>query len=141
LQFGAWWAGVALWYPLTPPFETTQGLIDSRAANRESFLIEISLAQYIVLAWQIGFPFFAWRQGMWRVVLLGGAVVGWLGSVGIFGLPVFGPVYMLCCLSYLTPAEWREIARVLTTLKSSLVWRTTLERTPRNVKLPAKTTS
>lgn len=137
LQFGAWWGGVALWYPLTPPFDTTPGVIEARAANRESYLIEISLAQYIMLAWQFAFPFFAWRTGMWRVVLLGGAVVGWIGFVAVFGLPLFGPVYLLCCLSYLTPGEWREIARAAGELKNALTRRAP-ERAERSAKLPVR---
>lgn len=108
LQSGAWWSGVAFWYPLTPPGTAIEVL--QRRADSDSFLILISLSQYIVLAWQLGFPLFAWRRGMWRVVLIGGAVVGWIGSAGLFGLPLFGPIYLLCCLSYLTPEEWSRIA-------------------------------
>jgi hypothetical protein len=106
LQSGDWWAGVAFWYPLHPPFQTTPESIDAEAANANSKLFMLSLAQYIYLGWELTFPFFAWRR-RWRPILLGGAVVGWIGAVAIYGAPLFGPVYLLGCLSYVTPTEWR----------------------------------
>jgi hypothetical protein len=112
LQHGDWWAGVAFWYPLHPPFETTADSIRAEAPSAESTLFMLSLAQYLVLAWQLAFPAFAWRR-RWRVVLLGGAVVGWLGSIFLYQLPLFGPVFVLGCLSYLTAAEWLWAARLL----------------------------
>jgi hypothetical protein len=108
LQMGDWWSGVAFWYPLHPAFATTPQEIASLVPYRESYLGWLSLAVYAALAWQIGFPFFAWRR-RWRVVLLGGAVLGWLGTALVYRLPVFGPVLFLGCLSYLTPAEWRFV--------------------------------
>jgi hypothetical protein len=109
LQFGDWWAGVAFWYPLHPAFTTTPEVIRSYAPGAISYLFWLSLAQYAVLAWQILFPAFAWRR-RWRPVLLGGAALGWAGSVVIYGQPLFGPVYLIGCLNYLTPAEWRSLA-------------------------------
>jgi hypothetical protein len=106
LQSGDWWAGVALWYPLHPPFQTTPESIDAEAANAGSKLFMLSLAQYIYLGWELTFPFFAWRR-RWRPVLLGGAVAGWIGALAIYRAPLFGPIYLLGCLSYLTPREWR----------------------------------
>jgi hypothetical protein len=106
LQSGDWWAGVAFWYPLHPPFQTTPESIDAEAASAGSKLFMLSLAQYIYLGWELTFPFFAWRR-RWRPILLGGAVVGWIGAVAIYGAPLFGPVYLLGCLSYVTPTEWR----------------------------------
>jgi hypothetical protein len=137
LQFGAWWGGVALWYPLTAPFETTQATIEARATSPESYLIRISLAQYLVLAWQFGFPFFAWRRGMCRVILLGGAVVGWIGSVAIWHLPLFGPVYLLGCLSFLSPEEWSRISGSLGGMVRRL-FRPAPERSERKLKLQVK---
>ena len=61
-----------------------------------------------MLAWQFGFPFFAWRRA-WRPVLLGGALIGWIGCLSIYKQPLFGPIYCLGALSYLTPAEWLAI--------------------------------
>jgi hypothetical protein len=113
LQFGDWWAGLALWYPLHPPFATAPATLRQDAAPGTSYLFFLSLAQYAVLAWQIGFPLFAWRKGWWRPVLLGGALLGWAGSVFLYRQPVFGPVLALGCLSYLTPAEWRSITNRL----------------------------
>lgn len=136
LQMGAWWSGVAFWYALSPP-GTAREVLESRAMS-DSFLVLISFAQYVVLAWQLGFPLFAWRGGLWRIVLLGGAVVGWIGSAGLFGLPVFGPLYLLCCLSYLTAAEWGRITDVLSSL-GGWVQAQVPERAAKSVKQPAST--
>jgi hypothetical protein len=109
LQFGRWWAGLAFWFPLHPPYETTAKIIRDETANASFLLFVLSLAQYLVLAWQLGFPLFAWRR-RWRPLLLGGAVVGWLGSFFLYRSPVFGPVYFVGCLSFLSSQEWAWIA-------------------------------
>ncbi len=108
LQFGEWWAGVALWYPLYPPFETTPASARLHAADGESYLATLSLAAYLTLAWQLGFPFFAWRP-RWRVVLLGGALIGWPAAAYLLHLPWFGPALFIGSLSYLLPGEWRRL--------------------------------
>jgi hypothetical protein len=108
LQIGDWWSGVAFWYPLHPPFTTTAEQLRSEAVNASSTLFVLSLAAYLVLAWQIAFPVFAWRRRC-QPILLGGAIVGWIGLVALYRLPLFGPILVLGCLSYLTPAEWRWI--------------------------------
>jgi hypothetical protein len=108
LQIGDWWSGVAFWYPLHPPFQTTADSLRAEAAHAQSTLFFLSLAQYLVLAWQLGFPFFAWRRS-WRPVLLGGAAIGWIGCLTIYKQPLFGPIYCIAALSYLTPAEWLGI--------------------------------
>jgi hypothetical protein len=105
LQFGDWWAGVAYWYPLHRPFETTPEMIRARAANPGSYLFFLSLAQYAALAWQLTFPLFAWRRA-WRPVLLAGGVLGWLGAALLYREPLFGPALFVGCLSYLAPEEW-----------------------------------
>ncbi len=112
LQFGDWWAGVALWYPLHPPFETTLAAAREHTADRESYLLGLSATAYAMLAWQISFPAFAWRP-RWRPVLLGGALVGWLGAALVYRLPFFGPAFGLGCLSYLTPDEWHRLGHGL----------------------------
>jgi hypothetical protein len=109
LQFGAWWSGVAFWYPLHPPYSTTEAELIALAGRRDSYLFLLSLAQYLVLAWQIGFPLFAWRGGRWRWLLLAGAVVGWVGSFWLYQQPLVGPVYAIGCLSFLTAAEWQRL--------------------------------
>jgi hypothetical protein len=105
LQFGEWWGGVAYWYPLHPPFTTTPADIRAEAAHASLTLFCLSLVEYLALAWQIGFPAFAWRR-RWRMMLLGGAGLSWIGSIWFYGQPLFGPLYFIACLSYLTPAEW-----------------------------------
>ncbi len=109
LQLGAWWAGVAFWYPLHDPFTTTAESLRSQAESATSILFGLSLAQYVVLGWQLGIPFFAWRKGWWRFILIGGALIGWAGSFFLFGQPLFGPVYLIGCLSFLTPSEWASL--------------------------------
>jgi hypothetical protein len=108
LQIGDWWSGVAFWYPLHPPFQTTQESLRAERAGASSTFFFLSLAQYLMLAWQLGFPLFAWRRS-WRIVLLGGAVIGWIGCIAIYKQPLFGPIYCIGALSYLTPAEWLAI--------------------------------
>jgi hypothetical protein len=107
LQFGDWWAGVAFWYPLHPPMATTFADVRSHANHAVAYLFVLSLAQYTALAWQVTFPLFAWRRGGWRSVLLLGALVGAAGSMLLYRQPLFGPLLVVGCLSYLTPAEWR----------------------------------
>ena len=48
-------------------------------------------------------------------MLLLGAVAGWVGSVVIYRQPLFGPVLMIVCLSYLTPEEWRSLKAICAT--------------------------
>ncbi len=105
LQFGDWWAGVAYWYPLHRPFETTPEAIRARAASAGSYLFLLSLAQYVALAWQLTFPLFAWRRA-WRPVLLAGGALGWLGAALLYREPLFGPTLFVGSLSYVTPEEW-----------------------------------
>jgi hypothetical protein len=107
LQFGDWWAGLALWYPLHPLMEMTANSAGSAAQVRSS-LILLSLGAYAVLAWQIGFPAFAWRP-RWRPVLLGGAALGGLGCAFLYGVPVFGPALFAGCLSYVSDKEWHRL--------------------------------
>jgi hypothetical protein len=106
LQFGDWWAGIALWYPLHPAIEMTPDTVGSPAQIRLSLWL-LSLAAYAMLAWQIGFPAFAWRL-RWRPVLLGGALIGWLGTAFIYRVPAFGPALFIGCLSYVSADEWHR---------------------------------
>jgi hypothetical protein len=105
LQFGEWWSGLALWYPLHPPFETTPEALRDLAPQARPYLVLLSVAQYAVLAWQLAFPLFAWRP-RWRPLLLAGSLVGWAGAALVYGQPLFGPALVIACLTYLTPAEW-----------------------------------
>jgi hypothetical protein len=107
LQFGEWWSGAALWYALYPPLQTTAAQAREHAAHAWTFLGILSVAAYATLVWQLSFPAFAWRP-RWRVVLLGGAVLGWLGTALVYDLPLFGPAYLIGCLAFLTAAEWRR---------------------------------
>src|SRR5262249_17181142 len=72
-------AGVALWYPLFPPGPNVVAEARAHVGHREAYLMLLNVGGYATLAWQLCFPFFAWRPG-WRWLLLGGAVVGWLGA-------------------------------------------------------------
>ncbi|HQX50913.1 MAG TPA: hypothetical protein PLR25_13450 [Planctomycetaceae bacterium] len=117
LQFGDWWAGVALWYPLYPPLSAT--IKDARTYSNHdvALLAVLSLAAYAVLAWQIAFPAFAWKPRC-RKLLLGGAFVGCLGCVWLYELPLFGSVLFVGCLSFLTPCEWHRIRARLRLVRS-----------------------
>jgi hypothetical protein len=106
LQIADWWAGVALWYPLHPTFKTTLEGLQREGQNTEWTLTYLSLGNYFVLAWQLGLPFFAWRGGWCRLLLLGGAAIGWAGAYFLFGLPLFGPFTVIGALSFLRPEEW-----------------------------------
>jgi len=128
LQSGDWWAGVAFWYPLHPPFETTQESLFAERAHANQQLFFLSLAQYIFLAWELGFPLFAWRKS-WRLVLLGGALIGWIGCLAIYKQPLFGPIYCICALSYLTPTEWLAISDKLRLAQSWIFARNGSART------------
>jgi len=138
LQFGEWWSGAAFWYPLHPPFETTMEQLQREAVNARSVLGMLSLAGYAVLAWQIAFPFFAWKGGWCRVLLLGGGVIGWLGSLFLCRLPLFGPIYFIACVSYLSAAEWQWIAAMLARLPGFTWMDRTAEPAP-GVKQPVAT--
>jgi hypothetical protein len=119
LQFGDWWVGVALWYPLHPPFETSLASARAWAPFGIFYMTLLSLVSYAVLAWQIGFPFFAWKR-RWRPVLIVGAVLGWVGSSLVYRLPLFGPVFFIGCLSYLSGVEWHALIRLLVRLPQRL---------------------
>jgi hypothetical protein len=106
LQFGDWWAGVAYWYPLHPPLAMTAERFQAERASANVTLFFLSLVGYLVLAWQLTFPLFAFRKRC-RPILLAGGVLAWAGSAWLFGDLTFGPFCMLACLCYLTPQEWR----------------------------------
>jgi hypothetical protein len=112
LQFGDWWAGLAFWPALHPPFETTVEALRAEAPHARFTLGLISAGAYATLAWQIAFPVFAWRP-RWRPVLLAGGVAAWLGTAFLYRLPLLGPVIFLGCLSYLSPAGWRRLDALL----------------------------
>ncbi|HMF10938.1 MAG TPA: hypothetical protein VKE94_01495 [Gemmataceae bacterium] len=107
LQFGDWWAGVALWFPLHPPFRTALAEAMANKAHAATYLSLLNIATYATLAWQIGFPLFAWRP-RWRPVLIGGAILGWIGSAFLWGLPLVGPAMMIGSASFVSPAGWRR---------------------------------
>jgi hypothetical protein len=116
LQFGEWWAGVALWYPLYPPLETSLNQARAHAGQgATTYLFGLSLAAYVLMAWQIGFSLFAWRPGA-RPLLLGGAFIGALAEIWLYRVPGLAPAFFLCCLSYLTAREWRTVLAALARL-------------------------
>jgi hypothetical protein len=112
-QFGDWWSGIALWYPLHPPFQTDAERLRAEVPSRDAILFWLSLAQYVVLAWQLSFPLFAFRR-RWRPILLGGVAAAWLGAALLYHEPMFGPAFAVMCLSYLSPEEWRRLAGLVT---------------------------
>lgn len=110
LQIAEWWSGVAFWFPLHPPFETTPESLQRDIDRPILTLICLSATQYAALGWQLALPTFAWREGwMWRTVLIGGAAIYWLGVFFVFKLPLFGPFVFVCCLSFLDSKDWAAI--------------------------------
>jgi hypothetical protein len=115
LQFGPWWGGWAIFYPLHSPFDYTFDTFRARMGGWTTNLVLLSLMQYVWMAWQLAFPVFAWRTGwLSRTILLGGGVIGWIGVLVIYGLPLFGPIYLIGCLSYLKVAEWQWLGTTMT---------------------------
>jgi hypothetical protein len=105
LQVDHWWAGVAYWFPMHPPLQMDATKLQAARVSGDATLFVLTLAGYLALAWQLTFPLFAWRKRL-RLLLLGGGLIGALGAVFLWGEPTFGPLYALCCLTYLTPGEW-----------------------------------
>ncbi len=120
LQFAEWWSGVALWFPLHPPLETSEEELRTIASQAPRYLFFLSLAGYCVLAWQLLFPMFAWRKHGWRLVLLGGAVAGCVGGALIGDMSWSGPTFVVASLCYVAPTEWRQLARRLAGLSGLL---------------------
>jgi len=116
LQSSSWWSGLAPWFYLHPPFRSTMSELQTYAPpNAQTALNAFSLVAYAVLAWQIGFPLFAWRLWL-RPLLLGGAVLGWLMTALALKMPVVGPLIFVICLAYVSPMEWRWVESMLTRL-------------------------
>jgi hypothetical protein len=110
LQFGDWWAGVALWFPLHPPFKTTLADAQANKQYADLYLSLLNIGTYALLAWQIGFPLFAWRP-RWRPVLIGGAIIGWLATAFVWHLPLIGPAFLIGCLCFVSPEGWHRVLR------------------------------
>ncbi len=108
LQVKEWWNGLAPWFYVNSPFHTTVEQVRSFGPHRETVLALFSLFTYLALAWQLAFPAFAWKKGLWRGVSLGGALAAWLACSLFAQLPLFGPLFVVGCLAYLTPDEWRR---------------------------------
>jgi hypothetical protein len=108
LQIREWWTGLASWSYVSAPFHTTLEEVQSFKPNAETMLTFFTLTTYLALAWQLAFPAFAWRRSL-RPVLLGGAALAWLACALFVPLPLFGPLMVVACLGYLTPAEWRRV--------------------------------
>jgi hypothetical protein len=111
LQFGDWWSGAALWYPLHPILELTANAA-GKPEDINSSLAWVSIAAYAMLAWEIAFPAFAWRR-RWRAVHLTGSAVAWLGCIFVYRIPVYGPAFFVGCLSYVTAQEWHRYRTLL----------------------------
>jgi hypothetical protein len=113
LQTGFWWEGLALWFPMNPPTELTLDRIKELRNAPDAYatwLGVLSLFAYAALAWQISYPFLAWR-GRWRYFIVAGAAIGWVGTWWIYRLPIFGPGLFIGSLAYLTPGDWRWVLR------------------------------
>ncbi len=108
LQFGDWWAGLALWFPLHPTFETSLEQARAHADDAVRYLSLLSLCAYAVLIWQIVFPLFAWRKPGWWAVMIG-VSLGWLGASLGYQLFMFGPLMFTAGLCYMPESYWRRL--------------------------------
>lgn len=113
LQIGEWWSGVPHWYNLLTPMTTTMDRIRQIAPEAPWFLAQLNVLAYATLAWQIFFPTFAWRGGWCRLLLLGGAVAGWLGLALLYKMPLFGPAFAVGCVAYISGREWGLFGQLL----------------------------
>lgn len=115
LQVGEWWAGLAHWYYLYPPFEATIAKVRAgmSGSQGDAVLMQLNAAAYATIAWQLAFPLFAWRTGWWRLVLVGGTVAGWLGLALIYRMPLIGPAFAIGCLGYLSARDWSFVGSIL----------------------------
>ncbi len=118
LQIAEWWSGVAHWYNLYTPLSTTMESLRARARDGDWFIAQLNVMAYATIAWQIFFPTFAWRSGWWRLLLLGGAVVGWIGLATLYRIPNMGPALLIGCLSYISATEWGKIGQGLSQISS-----------------------
>ncbi|HMP02891.1 MAG TPA: hypothetical protein PKD86_09195 [Gemmatales bacterium] len=112
LQMPEWWTGIALWYLFHRPDVATPESLLAWGGNRFTVNLSLlSLGAYVMLAWQILFPAFAWRRGWGRWLLLGGAASGALGLMLLFPTPLLGPTFFVAMLGFLAhedAAEMRE---------------------------------
>jgi hypothetical protein len=118
LQIGEWWSGLPHWFLLYPPMETTIARIREHAHDAPWLLSQLNILAYATLAWQIAFPTFAWRGGWYRLLLLGGAVCGWLGLALLYRLPLFGPAFAIGCIAYISGREWGILGQMLNRFSS-----------------------
>ena len=65
LQSGEWWRGAALWFPLHDSFDINADRLRDLAESKDVQMFFLGLGGYLLLAWQIAFPAFAWRP-RWR---------------------------------------------------------------------------
>jgi hypothetical protein len=129
LQVKESWTGIVPWFYLNPPFHTTPEQVQSFKVGAEDTLFYFSLATYLFLAWQILFPLFAWRRSL-RFILLGGAVLSWIAYSFFLPLPLFGPIFLIASLAYITPAEWQRVLGLLGRLPGVQQLRDRLARAP-----------
>ncbi len=137
LQVKEWWNGQVPWFYLNRPFQTTPEQVQAYKIGAEDYLIYFSLATYLALAWQLFFPLFAWRRSL-RFILLGGGVLSWIAYSFFLPLPLIGPIFMIGCLGFLTPAEWLSVLHLLGRLPGIQQLRDRLARAPAEGMTPPK---
>lgn len=112
LQFGEWWSGIAFWFPLQPTLELTTQRLREMVPDATTYLVLLSVGVYGTLAWELFFPVFAWRKGLSRLLLLGGAALGVIGSTVIYHAPLFGSAVAIACLAFVSESEWTSVGRL-----------------------------
>src|SRR5262245_35062193 len=106
LQFGDWWSGVGLWYPLYPPLQLTAQALREAAEKPVAWYTCLSIATYVALACQIFFPAFAWRPRAWIFVPLG-ALVGCVATAVLYGDPLFGTALLAGSVAFVPQSAWQ----------------------------------
>lgn len=102
-----WWAGDALWYPLYPPFDVEASSMLQRVGQEDGTLWMISIGAYLTMLWQLTYPIQpATRYG--RVIMLAGAVIGWIWCTFVAGQPVFGPTILIASLAACPESFWQR---------------------------------
>jgi hypothetical protein len=111
LQQSIWWEGIALWFPRHPAYELTAERINElkAAGGIATELLFMSIAAYLVLAWQLTFPFLAFQKRARRWIV-GGAFLGMLGAWYFYRLPMFGPTWFVASLAFLDHDDWQALA-------------------------------
>ena len=114
LQTYYWWEGIGLWFLYRPADQLTYEQVTELRGSPSSVRLEfglLGLLGYATIAWQLCFPFYAWKK---PAVVGGGGILGLLGCWFLYRLPMFGPTFLLACFAFIPACGWRTaIGRIV----------------------------